>query len=103
MNEQEIIRKIESYGDDYCRDYLEEWDDEVLSTNWWEALKFFFAHSFMRGRQDTLSNEYYYFAVSILKDYFSINGDLDICYSQLKSFREYYGKRWLLNFKKGKK
>ena len=52
-----IIRNIETLGDRYISKYLSYWQKEELDNNWWGALKFFFGHSFMRGRRDELSNE----------------------------------------------
>lgn len=39
---------------------------EVIMTDWWEALKFFLHHSFMRGRRDELSEAYYNFTIKVL-------------------------------------
>lgn len=103
MTEEEIIKKIESFGDLYCEDHLKDWDNETLESSWWEALKFFFAHSYFRGRRDELSNEYRYFTLQILGDYFFINNsDLTTAYQNLKQSRRFYGKAWILNFKQQK-
>jgi len=71
-----IMRNIEQLGERYCRKYLDSWNKEKLQNNWWEALKFFFSHSFMRGRRDELSNEYYYFTIGTLKDHFYITNQV---------------------------
>lgn len=82
------MKNIEKLGERYCKKYLDSWDKEKLQNNWWEALKFFFSHSFMRGRRDKLSNEYYNFTLKILEDYFSItNGNLEGAYEELKKKR----------------
>jgi hypothetical protein len=100
MTEEEKIRKIESFGDLYCREHLSHWDKEALESSWWEALKFFFGHSFFRGRRDELSNEYRYFTIAILTDYFSIkDNSLEESYQILKNSCRFYGKEWILNFK----
>lgn len=102
MTEEEIIKKIESFGDLYCREHLTYWDRETLENNWWEALKFFFGHSFFRGRRYELSNEYRYFTIAILADYFSIKNNLEESYEKLKNFCRFFGKEWILNFKEHK-
>jgi len=50
-----VLRKIESYGDVYKREYLDRWDKKRLLDDWKYSLEFFFDHSFMRGRRDQLS------------------------------------------------
>jgi len=98
-----IMRNIEQLGERYCRKYLDSWNKEKLQNNWWEALKFFFSHSFMRGRRDELSNEYYYFTIGTLKDHFYItNGNLDSSYERVKERKEYFNKECILTFKKDK-
>lgn len=97
------MKNIERLGERYCRKYLDSWNKERLQNNWWEALKFFFNHSFMRGRRDELSNEYYYFTIRTLEDYFSItNRDLDNSYERLKEREEHFDKECILTFKKDK-
>ena len=97
------IRNIEWLGERYCRRYLDSWNNKRLQDNWWEALKFFFSHSFMRGRRDELSNEYYYFTIRTLEDYFSIsNQNLDRDYEKIKEQKEYFNKKCILKFKKEK-
>jgi len=50
-NETGILRNIEKLGERYYEDLLvKRWKKEKLETDWWEGLKFFFSHSFMRGR-----------------------------------------------------
>ncbi|MBC7334405.1 MAG: hypothetical protein H5T85_08160, partial [Actinobacteria bacterium] len=98
-----LMKNIERLGERYCRKYLDSWNKERLQNNWWEALKFFFNHSFMRGRRDELSNEYYYFTIRTLEDYFSItNRDLDNSYERLKEREEHFDKECILTFKKDK-
>jgi len=97
------MRNIEQLGERYCRKYLHSWNKGRLQNNWWEALKFFFSHSFMRGRRDELSNEYYYFTFGTLEDYFSItNGNLDSVYEKLKEQKGHFNKECILKFKKDK-
>jgi hypothetical protein len=104
MTEQEIIKKIEYFGSEYCRTYLSCWDAELLQKEWWEALKFFFTHAFMRGRRDELSQEYYCFATEILEECFSIqNKPAEDSYNRLREMKHYYGKNWILDFKNKKR
>jgi len=98
------MENIEQLGERYHKKYLDQWDKKMLQNNWWEALKFFFSHSFMRGRRDKLSNEYYYFTIRVLEDYFSItNENLEESYENLKKQKEYFKKEYILKFKKDKK
>ncbi len=102
-NYEKIMKNIEQLGERYCRRYLDPWNKERLQTNWWEALKFLLSHSFMRRRRDRLSNEYYYFTIETLKDYFSItDGDLNTSYEKLKEKKKYFDKKCILKFKKNK-
>lgn len=103
-NYNKTIRNIERLGERYCRKYLDLWNKESLRENWWEALKFFFSHSFMRGRRDKLSSEYYYFTIKTLEDYFSIsNQSLNRDYEKIKEQKEYFNKKCILKFKREKK
>ena len=97
------MRNIGRLGERYCRRYLNRVSGEKLQNSWWEALKFFFGHSFMRGRRDELSNEYNYFTIRTLEDHFSItNGNLDSSYERLKEQKEHFDKECILKFKKDK-
>lgn len=68
-----IFKNLEFFGDKYCRKYLDKWKPEILTKNWWEALKFFFEHSFARGRRDELSLAYHLFTINVLQEFFSID------------------------------
>jgi len=99
---KKIIKNIEHFGERYCKKYL-DLDKEKLKSDWWEALKFFFSHSFMRGRRDELSNEYYYFTIRILEDYFSITPEnLDKSYEILKEQKKHFDKECIRKFKNDK-
>jgi len=99
-----LIKNIERLGERYCRKYLDSWNNKRLEGDWWEALKFFFSHSFMRGRRDELSTEYYYFTIRTLESYFSISNQiLDRDYKKIKERKEYFNKKCILKFKKEKK
>lgn len=95
-----IMKNIEWLGERYCKEHL-KWDDQKLQNDWWESLRFIFSHSFMRGRRDELSNEYYYFTIKSLGDCFSITGsNLEESYERLKQQKEYFDKECILEFKK---
>ena len=97
------MRNIEQLGERYCRKNLDPWDKGKLQKDWWEALKFFFNLSFMRGRRDELSEQYCKFTIESLDKYFSItNGNPNSSYERLKGQREYFDKESILKFRKDK-
>ena len=55
MINQQALKKIESFGDVFRKEYRSQWKKEQLQNDWKYSLKFFFDHSFMRGRKDSLS------------------------------------------------
>lgn len=65
-----LTENLERLGERYKNKYLTIWDKNKLETKPWHALKFFFSHSFMRGRRDKLSVEYYEFTIKVLFDFF---------------------------------
>jgi len=68
-----FLMNIERLGDTYCEQLLlKQWDKERLESDWWVALDFFYGHSFMRGRRDKLSNDYWQFTMQVLAEYFAI-------------------------------
>lgn len=75
MDNKILSKNLESFGRKYEREHLSIWKNSNLESDCWQALKFFFSHSFMRGRRDELSVEYYEFTIKTLKDYFDINSD----------------------------
>jgi len=101
-SQKRIFKNIERLGEKYCERYLSCWKTPVLERNWWEALKFFFSHSFMRGRRDKLSNEYYFFTKDILEYKYVRNASLDKAYRRLTRDRKYFDKRILLDFKRSR-
>ncbi len=99
-----ILKNIEKFGMAYCDKYLKKiWDKDKLSQNSWYALKFFFSHSFMRGRKDELSNEYYYFTVESLKNFFKVKEcQGKLLYEKLLENKNYLGSEIIRKFKKKK-
>ena len=98
-----IWKNIEHLGERYCKKYLDIWDKKRLENDWWEALKFFFSHSFMRGRRDKLSNEYYHFTIKSIEDYFSITTEsLGVAYEKLKKEQSQFDRDSILKFKRDK-
>ena len=96
-----IFRNIEKLGERYHRDYLAaRWKKEKLEQDWWEALKFFLSHSFMRGRRDTLSNEYYYFTIEVLEKFLSISETGDTSHVKLVENRELFDSKPLHELKR---
>jgi len=71
-NNKIIAYNLETLGKRFRKKYLTEWENNKLDTNSWQALKFFFSHSFMRGRRDELSIEYYEFTINSLLKYFDM-------------------------------
>lgn len=69
------IEAIASFGRKYQEVYLYTGKDknelkQSLTSDWWEALKFFFGRSFMRGRRDEISNKFMERAIHILEQFF---------------------------------
>ena len=62
-----ILKKIESFGDVFKKEYRSQWKKEELLNDWRLSLKFFFDHSFMRGRRDTLSIRFKDKAIEVLE------------------------------------
>ncbi len=99
--DRNFLEKIEELGQSYYDKYLINLSDDALSKNWWKALKFFFSHSFMRGRRDQLSHEYYTFTIKVLEEYFNLDRDVD--FRNLESKRHIFGSDIIKQFKKDKK
>ena len=96
-----LLMNIEKLGERYCRKYLDSWNNKSLDNDWREALKFFFSHSFMRGRRHELSTEYYYFTIGIIERHFSFSKEsLDRDYDKIKEQNRYFNKKYILEFKK---
>jgi len=90
-SESVLLKNIELLGERYIQEHVRSLDKDRLERDWWEALKFFFSRSFMRGRRDELSARYYEFTVEALKEYFAINEtNKEEAYSRLVAQREFY-------------
>lgn len=97
MEKFELLSK---FGKKYKKEILSQWDKDKPDENWWNALKFFFTHAFMRGRRDELSNEYYWFAIDCLESFLDLNSSSQLNASALFNNRAYYDKSIILDFKK---
>ena len=92
------LSNLEFFGTVYVREHLGRYYIDVLGTDWWSALGFYFDHSFMRGRRDELSNEYRCFATHIINRYFQFDrSDHSIGFTSLKDKRRLFDKTELLN------
>lgn len=92
QNNSILFKNIEVLGDKYIQKILFKFDKQKLECDWWEALKFFFWHSFMRGRRDELSGRYEKYAIDRINKYFNIASDVANGYSKvaLNENRKYY-------------
>ncbi|EKQ50755.1 MAG: hypothetical protein B655_2270 [Methanobacterium sp. Maddingley MBC34] len=103
-NKTNVFKNIEKLGLTYSNEFLVPLDKQSLSTNWWEALKFFFDHSFARGRSDELSIQYINFTIEALEEYLSINTEnIEQCYLNLKDNTHYLDSSKIIQFKSEKK
>jgi len=100
-DENRMLRNIEKLGDRYCEKILlKQWKKARLESDWWEGLKFFFGHSFFRGRRDKLSNEYYYFTIDALEKYFGISPESrDVSYARVQESGKLFESETILKLK----
>lgn len=75
---KDIFKKIESFGNVFEKKYLNNWNKEKILNDWIYSLKFFFEHSFMRGRRDTLSIKFKDKAIEVLELTFFKNIKYDL-------------------------
>lgn len=94
QSDENVIKNLEVWGDEYYKKYLQQYKDLDLDKDekWLEALKFFFSHSFMRGRPDKLSNEYCSFTIKTLEDHI-FNKNSNDPYEELKTQKEHLKKK----------
>lgn len=98
-----VFKNLEFFGEKYRERYLNNPRPETLMNNWWEALKFFFMRSFVRGRADKLSLLYYSFVERTLQELFSIsNSNLEDSFNDLKKYAVYFDKTDLYKIKQDK-
>lgn len=77
------LKNLEKLGDDYIAKYLHLENRDLLLSDWWEGLKFFFHRAFMRGRRDELSEKYYLFTIQTLDDSFGIQNNPESAYQEI--------------------
>lgn len=67
--EAERIRRVASFADEYIDQLLESrWNPATLPANWWQALLFWFSHSFYQGRRDDVSGMFEQRALGVIED-----------------------------------
>jgi len=103
-----LLNNIIKLGDLYCdgEEFLGQWKGKDLENDWWEALKFFLNHSFMKGRRDSLSLDYYYFTCEVIEEKYGIKEDKEAAYSKIRedSINGYFNyEKIVKGFKKEKK
>lgn len=85
MDEYLVMKSINRFGEEYCKNLRRDSDKNKLESDWWYALDFFFDKAFDRGRSDKLSKRYKTFAIDVLKEYFEIDKvDLEKSYTKVK-------------------
>ena len=102
MQDNSILYKnIGKLGEVYKKKHLNEWDKNKLETDWWYATNFFFNHSFMRGRVDTVSLAYWKFTKIVLERLFG-HGESPPT-SILMKYKDYFDRYPdIKKFKKGR-
>src|ERR1044072_5541929 len=96
-NPTTLLTNVEHLGRAYCARYL-DWNREALEADWFEAVKFFLVHSFMRGRRDELSLEFYFFAIDRIQNDLLAGGGGD-SYLTLQGRATDFDRSALLGFK----
>ena len=92
-----LFRNIEQMGRLYREECLNEFDPPPEG-DWWAGLKFFFGHSFMRGRRDELSGEYCQFAIAALEDLFSVEREGG--YARLREHADQFTPEAIIEFRR---
>ena len=79
------LKKIESFGDVFKKEYHSNWNKDELIKDWRLSLQFLYDHSFMRGRRDTLSTKFKNIAINVLREttFKDLNYDLESLSHQL--------------------
>jgi hypothetical protein len=99
--EVQKLKSIERLGSlKYLNDHLSKWDKNKLQKDWFYALEFFFSKTFMRGRNDSLSNKYLDFTIYVLKNFLSNNDSNKKDYSKLKEALNELDVKFIKQFKK---
>lgn len=95
-----LVANIESLGRRYESEHLGQYDRSRLESNWWEGLKFFFDHSFMRGRRDQLSAAFCQFTIVALEELLRIASDgAEEGYERLRGLVAEFDNTPILKFK----
>ena len=98
-NKAILIANIEYLGTLYRDEYLAAHGPH-LENNWWASLKFFFNHSFMRGRRDQLSEAYCQFTIVALAELFQIDpGNPKQGYRRIRKRAGEFNNTLILEFK----
>jgi hypothetical protein len=67
-----LIKSIASYGNVYQERHLSEYNSDLLLTNWWAALDFFFSRACFQGRRNALSQRVYDAVTEVLRPEFEV-------------------------------
>jgi hypothetical protein len=66
-----LVKSILEYGDRYTQEMLaQRYHRRKLTTDWWEALCFFYRHAFYQGRLDSVSKRVLDAALDVLRPIF---------------------------------
>ena len=75
MDVSNTIRKSRSIAEIYGTKYqcevmhVDEWPPELLSTDWFASLEFWYSRSFYRGRKDEISDRFRNCAMSVIRNF----------------------------------
>lgn len=79
----DLIQKIAAYGDEYIERHLQKYNENELSNNQQESLKFLFDHSFYQGRRDCISCKVEKRAINTLKEFIGENNsDFEVIFDE---------------------
>jgi len=66
MDELQVLINLNTLGEHYQKNLLEDKKTNNPESNWWNGLNFFFNRAFDRGRNDRLSHKYRTFTIKVL-------------------------------------
>jgi len=58
ISQSNILCTLESLGEMYIRDFLNDPDNKDLTDDWYKAFMFFISHLYMQGRRDEVSEKF---------------------------------------------